>query len=47
VTWKFELQNDAGECAAHGSMTTVRVDHEGRPQPLSNAERMALENSCA
>jgi len=25
----------------------VRVDHEGRPQPLSNAERMALENSCA
>jgi hypothetical protein len=28
-------------------MATVRVDHEGRPQPLSDAERMALENSCA
>lgn len=47
VTWKFELQNKAGECAAHGSMTTVRVDHEGRSQPLSDAEREALGNSRA
>jgi len=44
VTWKFELQNEAGECAVHGSMTTVRVDHEGRPQSLTTAERTALEN---
>lgn len=47
VTWKFEIQNEAGECAAQGSMTTVRVDHEGRVQPLSDAERMALENCRA
>jgi hypothetical protein len=47
VTWKFELHNEAGECAAHGSMATVRVDHEGRPQLLSDAERSALGNSRA
>jgi acyl-CoA thioesterase FadM len=45
VTWKFELQNEAGECAARGSMTTVRVDHQGRPQPLSDAERTALTSA--
>ena len=47
VTWKFEIQNEAGECAARGGMTTVRVDREGRPQPLGDAERTALANSRA
>ena len=42
VTWKFELLNEAGECAACGSMTTVRVDQNGLPQSLSNAERAGL-----
>jgi acyl-CoA thioester hydrolase len=42
ITWDFELHNAAGETAAFGSMTTVRVDHEGRPAPISAAELAAL-----
>jgi acyl-CoA thioester hydrolase len=43
VTWDFEVANAAGETAAFGSMTTVRVDHTGRTQAISAAERAALE----
>jgi acyl-CoA thioester hydrolase len=43
VTWDFEVQNATGEIAALGSMTTVRVDHLGRPISLSDLERTALE----
>ena len=43
VTWDFEVANAAGEIAASGSMTTVRVDHTGHTQAISAAERMALE----
>lgn len=43
VTWDFEVHNATGEIAALGSMTTVRVDHLGRPIPLSDRERTALE----
>jgi len=43
VTWGFEILTAAGETAAFGSMTTVRVDHEGRPQLISAAERAGLE----
>ncbi len=42
VTWNFEIVNAGGETAASGSMTTVRVNHEGKPQPLSENERGTL-----
>jgi acyl-CoA thioester hydrolase len=43
VTWTFEVLNAAGEIAAFGSMTNVRVDHEGKPTPISEEERDKLE----
>lgn len=43
VTWNFEIHHLAGQrTAAHGSVTTVRVDATGKPQALSNGEREAL-----
>lgn len=42
VTWKFEVLNAAGEVAATGGMTTVRVGHDGRPCEIPAAERAAL-----
>lgn len=42
VTWQFEVYNTAGEIAAAGSMTNVRVDHQGHPREISPAERAAL-----
>jgi YbgC/YbaW family acyl-CoA thioester hydrolase len=42
VTWKFEIVNAGGETAASGAVTTVRVNHEGKPQPLDENERNAL-----
>ena len=43
VTWDFEVLTASGDLAAFGSVTTVRVDHEGKPQLISEAERAALE----
>lgn len=43
VTWDFEILNAAGEIAAFGSMTTVRVGNDGKPKILSDDERMKLE----
>jgi YbgC/YbaW family acyl-CoA thioester hydrolase len=43
VTWNFEVINPRGELAAHGSITTVRVDHLGHPQALDAFERKQLE----
>ncbi len=43
VTWNFEVLNPAGETAALGSITTVRVNAHGRSQALSPTERAALE----
>ena len=43
LTWDFEVVDAAGEVAAFGSMTNVRVDHEGRPKPISGEERAQLE----
>jgi YbgC/YbaW family acyl-CoA thioester hydrolase len=43
ITWNFEVLNASGQCAAHGSMTTVRVDHTGGPQRIPTTERTALE----
>ena len=43
VSWDFEVLNAAGEAAAFGSMTNVRVDHEGRPKLISDEERQQLE----
>ena len=45
VTWDFEVLTSSGETAAFGSVTTVRVDREGKSQPLSDAERAVLERS--
>lgn len=43
VTWCFEVINAAGETAASGSMTNVRVDHEGRPVLITDDERLKLD----
>jgi acyl-CoA thioesterase FadM len=42
ATWNFEILTSAGDLAAFGSVTTVRVDGTGRPQPISAMERAAL-----
>ncbi len=42
VTWDFQVLNAGGEIAAYGSMTNVRVNHDGRPQPISQTERTCL-----
>ena len=42
VTWNFQIVNAGGETAASGSVTTVRVNREGKPQPLNENERAAL-----
>ncbi len=44
LTWDFEVLNATGEIAAFGSVTTVRVNGEGRPQLITAAERAALED---
>jgi acyl-CoA thioester hydrolase len=46
VTWNFEVLDPFGETAAFGSVTTVRVNHEGRPQLISEEERQALEKTA-
>lgn len=43
ISWDFEVLNAARETAAFGSMTNVRVDHEGRPKLISDEERQQLE----
>jgi acyl-CoA thioester hydrolase len=43
VAWNFEVVNAAGEIAAFGGMTNVRVDHEGRPKLISEEERHKLQ----
>ena len=45
VTWDFEVLTVSGDLAAVGSVTTVRVNHEGKPQLISEAERAALAPS--
>jgi len=42
VAWKFEVLNAAGEVAAIGGMTTVRVGNDGRPRGIPAAERDAI-----
>lgn len=42
VAWTFEVLNAGGEIAAFGSMTNVRVDHEGKPILISEDERAKL-----
>lgn len=44
LTWNFEVLNATGETAAFGSVTTVRVNHEGSPQLITAAERAAMED---
>jgi len=43
LTWCFEVLNAAGEIAASGSMTNVRVDHEGKATLISDDERERLK----
>ncbi|RPJ35690.1 MAG: acyl-CoA thioesterase [Verrucomicrobiaceae bacterium] len=47
LTWNFEVLTAAGELAAFGSVTTVRVNHEGKPQLITDAERAALAGRTA
>ncbi|MDP3849603.1 MAG: acyl-CoA thioesterase [Luteolibacter sp.] len=47
ITWDFEVLNASGETAAFGSVTTVRVNHEGRPQLITAEERAAIEGGSA
>jgi acyl-CoA thioester hydrolase len=42
LTWEFQVLNAAGEIASYGSMTTVRVGHEGKPVLITEAERDQL-----
>lgn len=44
VIWKFEILTESGDLAAFGGVTTVRVDHEGRPRLITDAERAVLEH---
>lgn len=43
VSWRFEIIAAANHTAASGTLVTVRVNHEGKGQPLSAVERAALE----
>jgi YbgC/YbaW family acyl-CoA thioester hydrolase len=43
ITWSFEVLNAAGEIASFGALTTVRVDHEGKPKLISDEERHQLQ----
>lgn len=42
LRWQFEVFNDAGELAAAGEITVVRVNQFGKPQVISDEEREAL-----
>lgn len=45
VTWDFQVLDAAGEIAAFGNMTNVRVGPAGKPQPISGDERAKLEHA--
>ena len=45
VTWDFEVIAASGDLAAFGSVTTVRVNQEGRPLIITDSERAALGQS--
>lgn len=47
LTWEFEVLTASGELAAHGGMTTARVDHLGAAQQISPEERAALSAPAA
>jgi len=47
VAWEFEVLTASGDLAAFGSVTTVRVNHEGKPQLITEVERTALEGETA
>lgn len=47
LVWDFEVVKEGGETAAAGSITTVRVNHLGRPQLISNEERALLSSPPA
>ena len=44
IAWDFQVLNAAGEVAAFGSMTNVRVDHQGKPVLISPDERQKLDH---
>jgi acyl-CoA thioesterase FadM len=41
ITWAFEIMRE-GELCVRGSLVVVHVDDEGRPAPLTDAERRAF-----
>jgi YbgC/YbaW family acyl-CoA thioester hydrolase len=42
ITWRFEITRD-GELYVDGRLVVVHVDADGRPAPLTEREREALE----
>jgi len=42
ITWIFEIIHATKGVAASGSMTTVRIDANGRPSAFAEVERVAL-----
>lgn len=44
ITWNFQLLNAAGEVAAFGSMTNVRVNYQGQPVIIPDEERQKLDS---
>jgi YbgC/YbaW family acyl-CoA thioester hydrolase len=42
ITWRFEITRD-GELCVDGRLVVVRVGGDGRPTPLTERERQALE----
>ena len=41
ITWRFEITR-ADEVCVNGRLVVVHVDEDGRPAPLTDAERAAL-----
>lgn len=44
VEWCFEILDADGHTTSQGAVTTVRVGPQGKPQPLSDDERTALQS---
>jgi acyl-CoA thioester hydrolase len=42
ITWRFEITRD-GELCVDGRLVVVHVDESGRPTPLTEREREALQ----
>ncbi|MGJ8643897.1 MAG: acyl-CoA thioesterase [Luteolibacter sp.] len=46
VTWLFQILKDDGKVAASGEMVTAKVNNQGKPAKLEDAERAVLEDKA-